>query len=500
MADKADVEIGNKPLLPPKGNRVEPPGNMAMKVLCCTLLPFRWVPYILVMGVVLPLTMLLQCIRAPIRRCCSGKPSDILHKKIKLKAAPMPEYVYQLVLKKPIEDVAKLRKIIVEQAAEFSIPENLVEVIECKYPNPKVPNPNKGYDGSYYTGTNFMRESMDKRVVSKQISVKVYNAPKGSGKATVLMGQGNVNQWDGSSNFNFAKEYLSRYVGNEKNKINMAGEVEMSDEAKDVYDNQTSFWKFLFCQLPYATIVNMHGWAWFVSSFSKCCGGNGFNAFDNVVFYNLNEEDSKAFALGCKKFGMKPFAALVHSGVDAHNQIIGRPIRRVCMQASLQSRCYVPKIERNAVGDWLVGPLQRIDGNFTREQSQKNYESLVDQLEHPSPDSEVAKSIMAKAYGGQISGAAMFEPNATYPYDAQLTYDALFFNNYGRRTLPVELEVVSWNWCAPMHLGLNCICVNGRTCCAFASVWMPHETTTKIRDVFEETMQEYIDAGKKEMV
>ncbi len=63
-----------------------------------------------------------------------------------------------------------------------------------------------------------------------------------------------------------------------------------------------------------------------------------------------------------------------------------------------------------------------------------------------------------------------------------------------------ELEVVSWNWCAPMHLGLNCICVNGKTCCAFASVWMPHETTTKIRDVFEETMQEYIDAGKKEMV
>ena len=32
--------------------------------------------------------------------------------------------------------------------------------------------------------------------------------------------------------FNFAKEYLSRYVGNEKNKINMAGEVEMSEEAK----------------------------------------------------------------------------------------------------------------------------------------------------------------------------------------------------------------------------------------------------------------------------
>ena len=90
---------------------------------------------------------------------------------------------------------------------------------------------------------------------------------------------------------------------------------------------------------------------------------------------------------------MKPFAALVHSGVDAHNQIIGRPIRRVCMQASLQSRCYVPKIERNAVGDWLVGPLQRIDENFTREQSQKNYESLVDQLENPSPESEVAKSL-----------------------------------------------------------------------------------------------------------
>ena len=150
MADKNDVRVEGKQLLQPKGNRTDPPGNMALKVLCCTILPFRWIPYILVMGVVLPLTMLLQCIRAPIRRCCSGKPSDILHKNMKLKELPMPEYVYQLVFKKPIEDVEKLRKIIIEQAAEFDIPENLVEVIECEYPNPKVPNPNKGFDGKYY--------------------------------------------------------------------------------------------------------------------------------------------------------------------------------------------------------------------------------------------------------------------------------------------------------------------------------------------------------------
>ena len=125
MADKSDVGIAEKPLLPPKGNRVDPPGNMALKVLCCTLLPFRWIPYIFVMGVVLPCTMLLQCIRAPIRRCRLGKPSDILHKKMKLKELPMPEYVYQLVLKKPIEDVAKLRKIVIAQAAEFGIPEKI---------------------------------------------------------------------------------------------------------------------------------------------------------------------------------------------------------------------------------------------------------------------------------------------------------------------------------------------------------------------------------------
>ena len=94
----------------------------------------------------------------------------------------------------------------------------------------------------------------------------------------------------------------------------------MSDEAKMYTTTKRHFGNFL---MP-ITICNYckHARMGVVSFVvSTCCGGNGFNAFDNVV-YNLNEEDSKAFALGLK-FGMKPFSALVHSGVDAHNKLLG---------------------------------------------------------------------------------------------------------------------------------------------------------------------------------
>ena len=186
----------------------------------------------------------------------------------------------------------------------------------------------------------------------------------------------------------------------------------------------------------------------------------------------------------------------LQAAVDAHNQILGYPVTRVCMQASLQTRCYEPKCpERNLVGDWLVGPLQRIDESYDIKQSQKEYESLLDQLNNPRVDSEVSKSLMAKAYGGVQSGAASFEPWATYPYDAALMQDTLFFNNYGKRTIPDDLGVVSWNWCAPMHLGCNCININGKTCIALASMFMPQETVEQIRDVFAENVRMIVAQG-----
>ena len=471
--------------LPPKGQRKHDPGNFFLKVLCCTVLPFRLVCYTSCMAVCLPLIFLLQCVRAPCRRCCKGKPSDILHKPVKPKLVP-GGYAYQLVFDKPI-DVGKLRKIVIELSAEFGIDKKHVYVEEQNDYTPKPVAATREIHSDYYTGKFWTTESGGDIGAKYIISLKVYNAPPDSGMSTVIMGQGDGIAWDGSSNFNFAKEYLNRYAGREPTKVNMGGQLNMTKEAKEVYDG-ISFTKFMCCQvgylffflfsppspflllfrevsddcrtfltpflllfstfssssstiqLPCATVKNMHTWAWMFASCFPCCGGAGIDpANGRIATYNLNLEDSKAFAAGAKKMGAKPYSAMVWSIVDAHNQVISRPIRRVCMQASLQSRCYEPKVKRDMVGDWLVGPLQRIDGKYDLDKSHKEYLSLIDQLERPRRDSEVAKSLMGKAYGGFISGAATFEPWATYPYDSQLLHDTVFFNNYGVRTMPEEL-------------------------------------------------------------
>ena len=75
----------------------------------------------------------------------------------------------------------------------------------------------------------------------------------------------------------------------------------------------------------------------------------------------------------------------------------------------------------------------------------KEYESLVDQLNNPSTGSEIAGSVLAKAYGGMISGAAYFDNvlralgNLSISQRAA-SHNSVFFNNYGVRTMPDSLE------------------------------------------------------------
>jgi hypothetical protein len=56
-----------------------------------------------------------------------------------------------------------------------------------------------------------------------------------------------------------------------------------------------------------------------------------------------------------------PFLAAITfvTGVTtAHTKIVGSQVDRIIMQASMQARCYEPKIEsRHVIGDWLIGPV-----------------------------------------------------------------------------------------------------------------------------------------------
>ena len=100
---EADLSRASNYLM--KSSRPNPPGNAVLRILCCTILPFRLVVYLFFMTILLPLTVVLQCIRAPCKRCCNGKPSDILHKKMIPWRDSMGGYCYQLIFDKKIVDI-----------------------------------------------------------------------------------------------------------------------------------------------------------------------------------------------------------------------------------------------------------------------------------------------------------------------------------------------------------------------------------------------------------
>ena len=287
-----------------KSSRPNPPGNAVLRILCCTILPFRLVVYLFFMTILLPLTVVLQCIRAPCKRCCNGKPSDILHKKMIPWRDSMGGYCYQLIFDKKI-DFEKLKKCVVELAAEFGVEEKDVLVENCSKDSLKKDPTYGAYSAKHYVGKDW---NMSGNAYTHIVGVRLYNG--GEGEATIIHGKGCWNTWDGSSNFNFAKEYLTRYAGKGRSSVAKGGDLDMTDEAKEVYDN-ASFCTFLCCQLPHATVVNFHKWAWRLSSFPKCCGGGGVpNLTGNTAVFNLDVPDSTAFYDGAKKLGAKPYSAL----------------------------------------------------------------------------------------------------------------------------------------------------------------------------------------------
>ena len=77
--------------------------------------------------------------------------------------------------------------------------------------------------------------------------------------------------------------------------------------------------------------------------------------------------------------------------------------------------------------------------------------------------------------GRRVQGRPGSQPARTYGLDAR-TWDSIFFNNYGVRSVCPDAGCISWNWLAPFKLAFNTIQVNGRTCITLASFVLGPET------------------------
>jgi len=145
----------------------------------------------------------------------------------------------------------------------------------------------------------------------------------------------------------------------------------------------------------------------------------------------------------------------------------------------------------------IPGPVQRLDqgGVYTKERSQTEYNNLIKELTEFAPNSDVANTFQAKAYGWNQKGASMFEMHPFYPHDIGIFGPSVFFNNYGLRTFHSASGIVSWNWCAPYYLGCNTICVNGRNSIALASLVIGQELLDSVRNQMWIEMKKIMDSA-----
>jgi hypothetical protein len=339
--------------------------------------------------------------------------------------------------------------------------------------------------------------------------LRVFNGPVGS--PTVIHAGVDGASWDGSACFNFMKELLNRYYGGEPLDFHQRLKLELSeDKAKKLDD-----WNFMsfLAWMAYAVVTNCASTWW--RALESCrmfggpvdCHGVGVMCLLNAYFHsnrmaliNFSVEDSERLAQGCKRLGIKPFAAMTHAGVHAFKEVRGFWPHCIQQQSSLQTR-YFPhlsqgddKLDRNFVGDWLVGPLQYPEQigsrQYTLHDAMLGYRSLLDELDNVGEP--VKRAFWAKAYGLYTQGSALFQAPVTFADDSRIA-DSVFFNNYGVRSVHPDADFVSWNWGAPFGLGFNTICVNGATTITCASSFLGLPALRAVRDSAEAKLRLIMD-------
>merc|ERR1711908_9392 len=98
-------------------------------------------------------------------------------------------------------------------------------------------------------------------------------------------------------------------------------------------------------------------------------------------------------------------------------------------------------------------------------------------------------AFMAKAYGLINSGASGFEAPPPYNDDIHIMERCIFMNQYGTREIPEESGFDTWNWNAPIWIGVNTIHVNGKTTTMVGSAMWSLEIVEQLRDNIEKTLR-----------
>ena len=152
-----------------------------------------------------------------------------------------------------------------------------------------------------------------------KLKVRVFNA-KEEGKPTIMWFGGSASGWDGSSNFNFVKEAMSRYAGNPPNEV--FKRPQLAEGSKSKFD-RGSFCCFLF-RIPYYTGKTMIFTFWNVVRAFKVFGGNGFGP--RVEVMNFSKSDSARLYAGAKAQGASPFSAMAFAAVKVVLRVMRRAV------------------------------------------------------------------------------------------------------------------------------------------------------------------------------
>jgi len=402
-------------------------------------------------------------------------------------------YPCQQLYDQPLDE-AKLRKALVELCAEDGIEESEI-LLKFMSEKPQDWPASGSYDvtsallpeshkkGEHYLSPLFEPPFGTAGGWKHKIIMRVYN--NDPGKPTVAHFGGSAEGWDGSSNFNFVKELMRRYAGLPAKRVFAKPMIAPESAAKlDAY----SFPLFL-AKLPINVFRNTYGAIWNVVRSASWAGGNG--AFvPRIVSMNFTNEESLKLYKGAKKLGASPFSVFTYASVKACREVLSQQPTCICNQASLQTRHYPVAgqgKERDFVGDWLIGLITQVPAEFPLEAAQENYNEMIHDLDTAGPLTKNA--FWAKAYGLANSGAAAFEIPPAFNDDIHIMDRCLFMNNYGSRTMPEQSPFHTWNWNAPIWLGVNTIQVNGKTTTLIGSAMWSLEIVEALRDNMEVTLR-----------
>jgi len=340
-----------------------------------------------------------------LKRISLGRPSQILKTGSKGFSIPGMYYPAFMLFSEPFEE-EKLRKVFLEMGKECGLGEDKMRLTMVKeVPSPLfAPSGGIGMDHYVEKGTNWLREHSAKHYPASISTtgmgrghvcwLRVFNGAKG--KPTVINVGLDGNRWDGSSCFNFMKELTHRYTTGQKHDVFKGDKLLINPESAKKLD-EGNFLVFL-CLMVYRIVMNAATTFWNCWKSAALCGGGAgcspFMALTNFdanlckfALINFSKEDSAKLAAGCKKLGIKPFAAMTYSAVHAGKKVKGYLPHTMIQECSLQTRHFPDEAQvgRDLVGDWLVGPLQYPTATYTLKDAQAGYENLLSELDQCGP-------------------------------------------------------------------------------------------------------------------